>query len=118
MVPSDQGGFSVLVVPSDKDFYEYWLYICPKDSQFSSKQAIKSLRDVYLRGVEPWGGFKNKPLVPLVDQVIKSLLKEEGGELPSSVAEDVLAIIMENSVQANKKLEAESNMKRETAENY
>lgn len=102
LCPLVNGGVSFGVVHSG----DYWLYICPESIPFSTKQAVKSLRETIQRKVEPWGRI---PLdkSPLLDQLIKSVLAEDS-ELPvSKVAQQVLDIKLYNSYAQHLEQKAE-----------
>lgn len=80
-----------MLKPTAEKQYDYWIYICPKDIQFSTKQAVKSLRDTAARDAMPWGTI-NLDGTPIIDQLIGSVLASRHG-LPSEVSAYVREII-------------------------
>ena len=91
--------------------YDYWIYVCPAEIPFSTKHSVNRLREIVARGTKPWATITLTP-DPIIDQVVRSLLKEEQ-ELPSEVAKQALNIIIVNYQTERKKGLAE--MKRRGA---
>jgi hypothetical protein len=79
--------------------YEYWIYICPKEISFSSKQAIKRLRDCANSNTVSWG-IITLDESSIIDLLIKSIMNEEQ-LLPSEVAKQVLDVVIINSHSQN-----------------
>jgi hypothetical protein len=93
LVPGTNGGISFMLKPAAEKKYDYWIYICPKDVQFSTKQAVKSLRDTSARDAMPWGTIELDG-TPIIDQLISSVLAGRHG-LPSEVTayiRDILSL--------------------------
>jgi len=90
ITPQRNGGVSYLVKPTDvvRGEYEFWLYICPLDSEFSSKAAVKRLREVANAGVAPWGRF-TLDTWPLMDYLVwhtsRTDLPTEAGKLADQI---------------------------------
>ena len=90
VTPQRNGGISYLVKPTNvvRGEYEFWLYICPLDSEFSAKAAVKRLREVSEAGVAPWGRFRLDTW-PLMDYLIwhtaRTDLPTEAGKLVNHI---------------------------------
>lgn len=80
-----------MLKPAAEKRYDYWIYICPKDIQFSTKQAVKSLRDTAGRDAIPWGTI-DLDGTPIIDQLIGSVIASSHG-LPSEVSAYIREII-------------------------
>lgn len=76
ILPQKNGGISVLLLPTSDGEYSYWIYICPLDAEFSTKVAVKNLRDRVEKGVVPWGKVVLTD-EPIVLQVLKSIMNEK-----------------------------------------
>jgi hypothetical protein len=77
--PARNGGVSFLLQHGDEvGRVDFWTYICPLDAEFSSKQAVKTLRTVVQRGIKPWGCLKLKGDVPLLDQLTENIIGADG----------------------------------------
>ena len=87
--------------------YDYWIYICPKDIQFSTKQAVKSLRATQARGAVPWGTIEMDG-TPILDQLTNSVLANRNG-LPTEVSAYVREIIQFSNMSEAKAREFKSN---------
>jgi hypothetical protein len=88
-----------MLKPAAEKQYDYWIYICPKDVQFSTKQAVKSLRDTAARDAMPWGTIELDG-TPIIDQLIASVLSATHG-LPSEVTAYVRDILsLSNQAEA------------------
>ena len=84
-----------MLIPIAEKTYDFWVYVCPRDITFSSKQAVKSLWEAYERGTVPWGTI-NMSTEPLLDQLIRFMINEQTS-LPSEVGQQVLEIVITNS---------------------
>lgn len=102
LVPQSNGGISFLLVPTELGTYNYWIYFCPLNVSFSTKQAVKVLRNIYNKGVVNIGAIIINQNEPLIHQLIKDVMSENF-VLPSDMAKLVLSIIIINSAQENKK---------------
>lgn len=114
------GGISFLLSPTAEKQYDYWIYICPKDAQFSTKQAVKSLRLVVERNVVPWGHITLSNL-SLQDELLRSVTVSGGdGLFTSDLISQVDDILQTNAfaeytkskmqwLNSNKKKEYENN---------
>lgn len=69
--------------------YDFWIYICPLDAEFSSRVAVKKLREVASQGVEPWGKITLDGS-PLTEQLVKAVVRES--IFPSEVGKLLLRI--------------------------
>lgn len=94
--PLRNGGISFLLHLRAAEAYDFWIYICPEDTQFSSRQAVKSLREIVSRGTIPWGTIN---LVDglLLDQLTKFIINEQCHVLASDVGHLALKIVIKNS---------------------
>ena len=73
-----------MLCPISEGTYQYWIYICPKNAQFSSKAAVKKLREVQQTGTVPWGELHldDSPILnQLVTAAVNSDLPTEVGAL-------------------------------------
>ncbi len=102
IVPQKFGGISFLLTPVSEKTYNFWVYMCPQSAIFSTKQAVKTLRDKALGGIVPFGQIVMDDS-PLMDQLAKFLIQEQMA-LPSESAHYALEIIITN-VYAERKLE-------------
>lgn len=95
ILPSTRGGISFAFAPCDiQGTYDYWVYICPEDVEFSSRAAVKKLRLALENKVEPWGRIVLKEQ-PLLDTAIASVIKEEH-DLPSRASHQAFKIMIQN----------------------
>jgi hypothetical protein len=89
------GGISFLFLPSDEGTeYNYWIYVCPSNTIFSTKTAIRHLREAVSRRIKPWGSVKPQEQ-SILHAGIKSILSEET-DLPSEAAQHAFKIMMNN----------------------
>lgn len=51
--------------------YDFWVYVCPLDAEFSSRAAVKRMRDVAKDGVVPWGTIEMDDR-PLIEQLTEA----------------------------------------------
>lgn len=102
LVPQSKGGISFLLRPSAERTYDFWAYICPEDTEFSAKQAVKTLRDNAAKGTVPFGSVILTE-EPIVDILTRFIINEEMA-LPSEASKQLLSITIINSY-ANKKLQ-------------
>ncbi len=93
--PLTHGGISFLLQPVAERTYSFWIYICPEDAAFSSRQAVKSLRDTVARGTVPWGTITLTE-DPIIEQLSKFIITEQH-VLPSEVGHQVLKMVMVNN---------------------
>ena len=84
-----------MLIPVAEKTYDFWIYVCPLEITFSSKQAVKSLWDAYERGTVPWGTIVMSA-EPLLEQLIRFMINEQTN-LPSEVGQQVLEIVITNS---------------------
>lgn len=75
------GGISFMLVAVEEGIYDYWIYICPKNIQFSSRAAVKRLREVKQSGTVPWGRLKLSD-APILNQLVVNAVN---CELPTEV---------------------------------
>lgn len=108
LVPFQKGGVSFLIESIAENTYAYWIYICPPDIPFSSKQALSTLKRVHANGIKPWDTITSDGSKPIIDLLIKSLINETN-DYPSEVARHALQYLITNTSEARKKLKAESN---------
>ena len=101
LTPHERGGVSFLLKPLREGVYNFWICICPEDVEFSSRQAVKTLRDTAERGVVPFGTITPSG-EPLVDVLTRYVINERM-ELPSEASKQLLTITILNGY-ANKKL--------------
>jgi hypothetical protein len=102
--PLANGGVTFLLRPVAARTYHFWIYICPEDAEFSSRQAVKTLREIASRGVVPWGIISlNEDAI--VDQLTKFIITEQQA-LPSEVGHQVLKMVIVNSYSKWKFLNA------------
>ena len=99
--PMRNGGISFLLRPIETGVYNFWVYICPQDTGFSAKQAVRSLRLVANRGTKPWGQLKLRDDESLLDQLVSHLIKEEQA-LPSELGKQALEIFLWNLQEQTK----------------
>jgi hypothetical protein len=88
VTPQRNGGVSYLAKPVGPGEYEFWLYICPLNAEFSAKAAVRKLREVVASGVAPWGCFKleRRPLMDyLVLNTSKTKLPTEAGKMAEMI---------------------------------
>ena len=97
------GGVSFLLRPEAEKVYSFWVYICPSNATFSSRQAVKSLRDRANSGIVPYGTIKLDN-TPLIHQLISAVLSNST-LLPSEVPEQIKKIQAFNQ-QSQKQLDA------------
>jgi len=109
LVPHSQGGISFLLKPVAEGVYDFWIYICPKDIEFSSRQAVKSLREIAARGVVPFGTVTPGD-DPLVDSLTRFVINERM-KLPSEASQQLLMITITNGYANKKLIEAKEKMK-------
>lgn len=76
------GGVSFLLRPVDTGVYNFWVYLCPPSAMFSSRQAVKSLRDRADAGVVPYGTISLNDS-PLIEQLVNFICSNTS--LPSEV---------------------------------
>ena len=76
------GGLSFLLRPVDKGVYNFWVYMCPASAMFSSRQAVKSLRNRADSGVVPYGTIPINDS-PLIEQLVDFICSNSS--LPSEV---------------------------------
>ena len=101
IIPQKFGGISFMLRPVAEKTYEFWIYMCPQSAMFSTKQAVKTLRDRCADGVVPFGHIVLDE-TPLMDQLTRFLIKEQM-TLPSESAQYALEIVITNAY-AEKKL--------------
>ena len=97
-----------MLKPTAEKQYDYWIYICPKDVQFSSKQSVKSLRDTSAKGTVPWGTIELDN-TPMLDQLIASVLASTH-HLPTEVNAYIRTILLFNNYSEARLAEFKSNM--------
>lgn len=95
LVPYANGGISFLLKPTGDKQYDFWIYICPSNTSFSVKQAVKRLRDSATSGTVAWGQISLTG-ESIIDLLIKNVM-EENQALPSEVAKQVLDVVIINS---------------------
>jgi hypothetical protein len=100
LMSGTEGGVSFMLKPSADKLYNYWIYICPKDVQFSAKQSVKSLRDTSVKGIVPWGTIELDG-TPVLDQLIASVLASKH-HLPTEVNAYIRTILMFNNLSEAK----------------
>jgi len=115
LIPQVRGGISFLLRPSAERTYDFWIYICPEDIEFSSKQAVKSLRDSAARGTVPFGHVVLTD-EPIVDVLTRFVINEEMA-LPSDASKQLLSITTINDY-ASKKLKQSEQRARESKNAY
>lgn len=84
IMPQKNGGVTFMLRPTGEKTYDFWIYICPLDAEFSSRAAVNRLREVADKGVSPWGNITldGSPLTEqLVDAARKSVFPSEVGKL-------------------------------------
>ena len=109
LVPQPFGGISFLLKPTAEKQYDFWVYICPDDTAFSARQAVKSLRERATTGVVPFGTLQlNED--PLVDQLTRYVINEQM-VLPSEASKQLLSITIINAYAQRKKEAAEASAK-------
>jgi len=96
-----RGGISFLLRPQSERTYDFWVYICPEEVEFSAKQAVKALRDTVGRGTVPFGTvvLNEEPIIDVLTRYVVN----ENMALPSSASKQLLSITIINGY-ANKKL--------------
>ena len=94
--PAEKGGLSFLLRPTDYRVYNYWVYMCPLDTEFSAKQAVKTLRDRADSNVKPWGRVDIQNETPLIDLILEDL-NNLTHELPSD-APKLAELIRQNRI--------------------
>lgn len=107
IIPQKFGGISFLLKPVSEKTYDFWIYMCPQSAMFSTKQAVKTLRDKASEGIVPFGQIKLDDS-PLMDQLAKFLIQEQMA-LPSDAAKYALEIIITNSYAEKKHAQKEQN---------
>ncbi len=115
LVPHSQGGISFLLKPVSEGVYDFWVYICPHDIEFSSRQAVKSLREITERGVVPFGTITPGG-EPLVESLTRFVINERM-KLPSEAGQQLLMITIANGY-ANKKLVEEKEKTKSSKSHY
>ena len=100
LVPQPMGGFSFILVPRAEQTYDFWIYICPEDAPFSSKQAVMTLRERVSNGIVPFGTIELND-APLIQQLTKYLITEMMA-LPSEASKQALTINLINSFAERK----------------
>lgn len=70
-----KGGVSFLAI-RDRQFADYWVYICPLDVPFSHKSALHHLRKSRHSGVVPWGRITLDER-PLIQNLYESASSQE-----------------------------------------
>lgn len=93
--PNPMGGVSFLMRPTAEKQYDFWVYVCPPSIAFSSKQAVKSLRDKADSGIVPYGTITLDGR-PLLDQLIEYVKSNHHG-FPSEIPKQVDAMVTNNS---------------------
>lgn len=88
---------------ADND-YDFWVYICPLDTEFSGRAAVARLRKVASENVVPWGVLKVDGS-PIVEQLIKLSVQTE---LPTLVGEILGEINSINQREDSKLVRAQS----------
>lgn len=79
-----------MLKPSAQGSYDFWIYICPLDAEFSAKQAVYSLRLAENYGCVPWGNITldGSPLIDLlVDATVKTSLPTETSSMVKWIKE-------------------------------
>lgn len=88
VTPQRNGGVTYLVKPIGQAHYEFWIYICPLDAEFSAKVATRKLREVANNGVAPWGNFRLEQW-PLMDYLVwhtaRTDLPTEAGKMADQI---------------------------------
>lgn len=107
LIPHVNGGVTFFIKAIDPDTYQYWIYICPPDIPFSSKQAVRTLKKVVDSGTKPWDTIKSDGSSPIIDLLVKSIVTESN-DFPSQVSKDVLQYFIQNLTANNKKSKAEN----------
>lgn len=102
LVPYSRGGISFLLHPKEQGVYDFWVYICPEDIEFSSRQAVKTLRERASSGIVPFGTVHLTD-EPLVDVITRYVISEQMN-LPSEASKQLLSIVIINAY-AKKKLQ-------------
>lgn len=105
IIPQKFGGISFLLTPVSEKTYDFWIYMCPQSAMFSTKQAVKTLRDRVAEGIVPFGRIVIDDS-PLMDQLAKFLIQEQM-VLPSDAAKYALEIIITNSYAQKKHAQKE-----------
>lgn len=115
ILPMKNGGISFYLQPVNDSHgaYYYWIYICPMEIPFSSKSAVKALRDRSERKVAPWGKIQIND-DPLILQLLKSLMAES--DLPSHASKMAFDIVMTIWAAESKK-EAANNKSSQVLDN-
>lgn len=93
------GGVSFLMRPIASGVYNFWVYVCPEDAQFSARQAVKSLRDRADSGTVEYGVVTLNG-DPLIDQLIAAT--QASHALPSKIPDQISRILSTNAVEAEK----------------
>ena len=93
ITPNQFGGLSFLVHPINDEF-DFWVYICPNNTTFSARQAVKSLRERAANGVVPFGTFTPSE-EPLIDQLI-NYVSSANVLLPTEIGAQAHQIIQTN----------------------
>ena len=89
------GGISFLFLPCGEGAeYNYWIYVCPSNTVFSTKTAIRRLREAVARSIKPWGSVKPQEQ-SILHAGLKSILSEET-DLPSEAAQHAFKIMINN----------------------
>ena len=92
-MPQKNGGISFLLRPTANNWYDFWVYICPFDAEFSSKVAVNRLRYIANSGTAPWSNIVMNG-EPLIDLLIIATVSES--VLPTSVGNFIDAILEQN----------------------
>jgi len=101
LVPKKNGGISFAAVCADEDHgYDFWIYQCPLDVPFSSRQAVKSLRDIVANDVAPFGFIRLED-EPIVQALIRFIVQERG-VFPTETGKLMLDIVINELGQAAK----------------
>lgn len=84
LAPRRNGGVSYMLRLKEDSTYDFWLYVCPLDAEFSSKAAVHKLRQVADSGVAPWANVTMngaKLIDLLVAATVQTDLPTEVGKL-------------------------------------
>lgn len=85
------GGISFLCLQHEDSRVDFWVYVCPLDAGFSSKAAVRRLRDAK-ESAAPWGTF-----MPTNDPLLSQLCAQvRQTDLPSTVPTILLEMIVNN----------------------
>lgn len=115
LVPHSKGGISFLLKPIAEGVYNFWVYICPQDVEFSSRQAVKSLRETVEKGIVPFGTITPAG-EPLVESLTRFVINERM-KLPSEASKQLLMITITNGY-VSKKLQEEKEKLKSSKSHY